>query len=119
MDFLPSSITSAGISSYFVSVTNVPTYFVTAVSFGNWPEARGRAACDCGNMVAPIAPRDFLPKSRRRIDHRHWRKLRLNFIDTHLSLLVPVMRDGEIITIQLRNQDGGLGSKASGHSAEQ
>src|SRR5438445_7771444 len=102
MDFLPSSITSAGISWYFVSVMKVPTYFVSPVFLEKSPGANGCAAPESATIVAAIAPKDALPKSRRRIHHHLLGNLRLNFIDPHFGLFVPVMRDGEIITVQLR-----------------
>jgi hypothetical protein len=42
--FFPSSITFAGISSYFVFTMNSVTYFVSPDDFGNSSELHGRVA---------------------------------------------------------------------------
>src|SRR5437879_793559 len=63
MDFLPSSMTPSGISSYFVEATNLPTYSVKRGALGkSLPGAS--PALEVARTVDPIIPRDALPKSR-------------------------------------------------------
>src|SRR5258708_6278596 len=94
MDFLPSSITLAGMSSYFVRTTKSPTYWVRPEVFGKSPGPGSASPFAVFTKTeAPIIPREVLPKSRRRIIHResgesmaecHTRELRL-----------PCRHDGE------------------------
>src|ERR1700730_16439054 len=75
MDFLPSSMTSAGIFSYLVCRTNCPTYRVSPGVFGKSLTetafaASARAASEgAASTAAPISPKDVLPNSRLRIIH--------------------------------------------------
>src|ERR1700737_1412842 len=80
MDFLPSSMTSAGILSYLVCRTNCPTYCVNPGAFGKStagttpvppePFASARAPSEgAASNVAPSSPKDVLPNSRLRIVH--------------------------------------------------
>src|ERR1700730_14572538 len=65
MDFLPSSSTSAGMSSYFVLTMNSATYLVSPGAFGNSAAGRGEACTrPRPNANADIAS-EFLNKSRR------------------------------------------------------
>src|SRR5580704_3746512 len=94
MDFLPSSITFAGMSSYFVRTTKSPMYFVRPGVFGKSTGPEFVAAFAVfAKTEAPITPSEVFPKSRRRIIHRgagqstaecHTRELRL-----------PCRHDGE------------------------
>src|SRR5579864_1397672 len=87
MDFLPSSITLSGMSSYFVLITKSPTCLVRPGVFGKSPSGTLAApSAVFAKTEAPIAAREVLPKSRRRIVHRdseqsmaecHTRELRL------------------------------------------
>src|ERR1700719_3655184 len=75
IDFLLSSMTSAGIFSDFVCRTNCPTYWVNPGVFGksmaatlpapSAPSASERSASN----PAPSNPKDVLPNSRLRISH--------------------------------------------------
>src|SRR6202047_2426270 len=74
MDFLPSSISSAGIFSYLVCRTNCPTYCVSPGVFGK--SAAGTLAASvpsasegAASTVAPRSPKDVLPNSRLCIVH--------------------------------------------------
>src|ERR1700693_1902914 len=77
IDFLPSSMTSAGIFSYLVCRTNCPTYCVNPGVFGKStagtvvaPAASVVATSEGGaSKVAPSSLRDVLPNSRLRIVH--------------------------------------------------
>src|ERR1700722_6701836 len=75
IDFLPSSMTSAGIFSYLVCRTNCPTYRVSPGVFGKSLTetafaASARAASEgAASTAAPISPKDVLPNSRLRIIH--------------------------------------------------
>src|SRR5437667_666514 len=65
MDFLPSSMTPSGISSYLVEATNWPTYSVKPGALGNSLPGTPRALPgEPARMVDPITPREALPKSR-------------------------------------------------------
>src|SRR5882757_5755048 len=66
MDFLPSSITLAGMSSYLVRDTKLPTQFVSPGVFGK-SSGLFPAFAELANTEAPIAAREVLPKSRRRM----------------------------------------------------
>src|SRR6267154_2722841 len=71
MDFLPSSTTSSGMSSYLLCCTKVPTYFVIPGLLGNSSaSAVASAGSELASTDAPITPREVFPKSRRRIVHR-------------------------------------------------
>src|SRR6266853_223940 len=77
MDFLPSSMTSSGISSYFVEATNLPTYSVKPGALGkSLPCAPPALPPEPARTVDPIAPREALPKSR----HITRVKLQLPFV---------------------------------------
>src|SRR5260370_24782466 len=76
IDFLPSSITCSGISSYVVVVTNLPTYSVRPGVWGKAaPDAGPARFADTESTREAIMPREALPKSRlsifspRRSDH--------------------------------------------------
>src|ERR1700688_3260038 len=75
IDFLPSSMTSAGIFSYLVCRTNCPTYCVSPGVFGKSTTetaflASARAASEgTASTAAPRTPKDVLPNSRLRIIH--------------------------------------------------
>src|SRR5260370_2062175 len=70
MDFLPSSMTSSGISSYFVEATNLPTYSVKPGALGkSLPCTPPALPPEPARTVDPIAPREALPKSRRNPFH--------------------------------------------------
>src|SRR5260370_21717518 len=83
MDFLPSSITSWGISWYFVPRTNWPTYSVK-------PGVLGKSLLDpppapfaeSVSILEAIKLRDTLPKSPLRILH-------LNYSRNNLARTVP------------------------------
>src|SRR5882724_263658 len=65
MDFLPSSMTSPGISSYFVEATNLLTYSVKPRALGkSLPDARPALSTEPARKVDPSTPREVLPKSR-------------------------------------------------------
>src|SRR4029077_5591444 len=65
IDFLPSSITSAGISSYFVWTMNSATDLVSPGAFGN--SAAGAGAASARRLVSARAEAasEVLNKSRR------------------------------------------------------
>src|SRR6266481_9077833 len=76
MDFLPSSMTSSGISSYFVEATNLLTYSVKPGALGkSLPCAPPALPPEPARTVDPIAPREALPKSRRNTFHLLFRSL--------------------------------------------
>src|SRR5579859_434561 len=94
MDFLPSSITLAGMSSYFVPTTKSPTYFVRPGDLGKSPVGRAAAPFALfAKTEAPSTPREVLPKSRRRIIHRDaWKSM----AECHTrELRLPCRHDGE------------------------
>src|SRR5713226_9574836 len=65
MDFLPSSMTSSGISSYFVEATNLPTYSVKPGALGkSLLLASPALSTEPARRVDPSTPREVLPKSR-------------------------------------------------------
>src|SRR5438309_3547192 len=65
IDFLPSSMTSSGISSYFAEATNLPTYSVNPGALGkSLPGASPALPVEAARTVDPITPREALPKSR-------------------------------------------------------
>src|ERR1700675_1008088 len=81
MDFLPSSMTKAGILSYLVCRTNCPTYWVNPGVFGkstagttpapSKPLPSAPAASEgAARNVAPSSPKDVLPKSRLCMVHQ-------------------------------------------------
>src|SRR5258707_6055591 len=65
MDFLPRSITSAGISSYFVLTMNSATYLVSPGAFGNSVAGTGDAYRRPRPSANAETAREFLNKSRR------------------------------------------------------
>src|SRR6266404_8973370 len=69
MDFLPSSMTSCGISSYFVDAINFPTYSVRPGAFAKSPAGVSAPFADRRNAVEAITPREAFPKSRLRMSH--------------------------------------------------
>src|ERR1700720_621834 len=74
MDFLPSSMTTAGVSSYLVCRTNCPTYCVNPGVLGKSaagapPPSASAASERSASNVAPSRPKDVLPNSRLRIVH--------------------------------------------------
>src|SRR5882724_3938111 len=65
MDFLPSSMTSPGMSSYFVEATNLPTYSVKPGALGkSLPGGSPALPTEPARKVDPSTPREVLPKSR-------------------------------------------------------
>src|SRR5258708_16546062 len=65
IDFLPSSMTSPGISSYFVETTNLPTYSVRPGALGkSFRGALPVLPIEAERRVDPSTPREVLPKSR-------------------------------------------------------
>src|SRR6267143_3646236 len=65
MDFLPSSMTSCGISSYFVEAINFPTYSVRPGALGKSVEDTAAALrAELTSKPDPITPREALPNSR-------------------------------------------------------
>src|SRR6266849_9316 len=65
IDFLPSSITCSGISSYVVVATNRPTYSVRPFVLGkSAPHAVPAPFTDVGTTLEATMPREALPKSR-------------------------------------------------------
>src|SRR6202030_4227680 len=70
MDFLPSSSTSAGISSYFVLTMNSATYLVSPGAFGNSAAGAGDAYRRPGPSARADIAKEFLNKSRRFINFR-------------------------------------------------
>src|SRR5436309_12644039 len=76
MDFLPSSMTSSGISAYFAEATNFPTYSVKPGALGKSSLGTSSALpSERARMVDPIAPREVLPKSRLNKVHLLFRTL--------------------------------------------
>src|ERR1700688_4938085 len=69
IDFLPSSITSAGMSSYFKLTMNSATDLVSPGAFGN--SAAGTEEASMRRLVSASADtaREFLNKSRRFMGH--------------------------------------------------
>src|SRR2546426_11366652 len=75
IDFFPSSMTSSGISSYFVEAINFPTYSVKVGALGkSLPDAPLSLAAEPAR-AAPITLREALPKSRRNTFHLLFRTL--------------------------------------------
>src|SRR5258705_9437936 len=70
MDFLPRSITSAGISSYLVLTMNSATYLVSPGAFGNSAAGTGDAYRRPRPSANAETAREFLNKSRRFITAR-------------------------------------------------
>src|SRR6266436_6334992 len=65
IDFLPSSMTSSGISSYFVEATNLPTYSVKPGALGkSLLLASPALSTEPARKADPSTPREVLPKSR-------------------------------------------------------
>src|SRR5260370_27465835 len=86
IDFLPSSMTSPGISSYLVETTNLPTYSVRPGALGkSFRGALPALPIECERRADPHTPRDGLPKSRLNKDHLLFR--------THISGLSAVSMD--------------------------
>src|SRR5260370_5530348 len=76
IDFLPSSMTSPGISSYFVEATNLPTYSVRPGALGK--SFRGTLPAlpiESATRVDPSTLREVLPKSRLNKVHLLFRTL--------------------------------------------
>src|ERR1700730_18207414 len=75
IDFLPRSMTSAGIFAYLGSRTNCPTYCVNPGVLGKSPAgppaapSAPAASEEAASTVAPNSPKDVLPNSRLRIVH--------------------------------------------------
>src|SRR5260221_2615025 len=93
VDFLPSSITPAGMSSYLVRTTKSPTYLVSPAVLGKSPGAGfSPARAVFARIEAPIAAREVLPKSRRRMIHQDARDFRAGSHTLHLP--PPCRRDG-------------------------
>src|SRR6516165_4191165 len=119
MDFLPRSITSAGMSSYLVIRMNVPTYFVRPGTCGNSANS-GRAAwpAESGNRETPRTPSEALPKSRLRIFH-HQEILGLNVVNTYFRIFAFMMVNGKIVSVPFRHENSRLGAKSTGNSGRQ
>src|SRR5260370_23132328 len=65
IDFLPSSMASPGISSYFVEATNLPTYSVRPGALGkSFRGALPALPIESERRVDPSTPRQVFPKSR-------------------------------------------------------
>src|SRR5579863_4158829 len=93
IDFLPSAITSAGMSSYFVRTTNSATYLVRPRVLGKSPgSGLFPARAVFARTEAPIAAREVLPKSRRRMTHQDAQHFRAG---CHTRELPPPDRRGE------------------------
>src|SRR5437588_152511 len=74
IDFLPSSMTSSGISSYFVEARNLPTYSVKPGTLGkSVPGAPPALPAKLARTVDPITPREALLKSRLNTVHLMFR----------------------------------------------
>jgi hypothetical protein len=116
IDFLPSSITCSGISSYVVVVTNRPTYSVRPFVLGkSAPNAVPAPFADAGTTLEAMMPREALPKSRLRIfsprgsddftDHelaipqKFTLKSGLHVVDPDFGFVILVMRHGQIVAI--------------------
>src|SRR6266850_2992318 len=70
MDFLPSSMTSSGISRYLVEATNLPTYSVKPGALGkSLPSTPPAPPAEPARTADPITPREALPKSRLNTFH--------------------------------------------------
>src|SRR5258708_7341113 len=69
IDFLPSSITSGGISSYFVLTMNSATDLVRPGAFGNSAGGAGEASTRRLVSASAEAAREVLNKSRRFMSH--------------------------------------------------
>src|SRR2546427_11562026 len=70
IDFLPSSMTSPGISSYFVEATNLPTYSVRPGALGkSFRGALPALPIESERRVDPSTPREVLPQSRLNKGH--------------------------------------------------
>src|SRR4029077_11580229 len=69
IDFLPSSITSGGISSYFVLTINSATDLVRPGAFGNSAGGAGEASTRLLVRASAEAAREVLNKSRRFMSH--------------------------------------------------
>src|SRR5713226_10366790 len=70
IDFLPNSITSAGISSYFVVATNRLTYSVRPWALGKSLPGRALAPpAELTSKLDAITPRAAFPQSRLRMFH--------------------------------------------------
>src|SRR5450759_1805996 len=69
IDFLPSSITSAGMSSYFVLTINSATDLVSPGAFGNSAAGAGEASTRRLVSARADTASEFLDKSRRFMSH--------------------------------------------------
>src|SRR5579863_6472908 len=69
IDFLPSSITSAGMSSYFVLTMNSATDLVSPGAFGNSAAGAGEASTRRLVNASADAASEFLNRSRRFMGH--------------------------------------------------
>src|ERR1700686_1914894 len=89
IDFLPSSITSGGMSAYFVVATKRPTYSVRPGVLGKSlaeaaPEP-GAARAGLTRAVEAIAPKASFPKSRRNISYPPFLEFTSGCILCHLE----------------------------------
>src|SRR6266851_2114739 len=76
IDFLPNSMTSPGISSYFVEATNLPTYSVRPGALGkSFRGALPALPIESERRVDPSTLREVLPKSRLNKVHPLFRTL--------------------------------------------
>src|SRR6266404_6026000 len=83
-DFLPSSMTSPGISSYFVEATNLLTYSVKPGASGKSLLGASLALpTEPARKVDPSTPREVLPKSRLNKVHPSFRMHTSSCISQH------------------------------------
>src|SRR5579863_7746196 len=69
IDFFPRSMTSGGISSYFVLTMNSATDFVSPGAFGNSAAGAGEESARCPVSARADAASEVLNKSRRFMIH--------------------------------------------------
>src|SRR5438477_341311 len=113
IDFFPSSMTSEGISSYLVSTTNFPTWFVSPRTCGK--SAREGIAVLSAEMkkeLEAMAPRDGLPNSRLCMAGVEI-LLRLYIVHPHFGVFAFAVRHSQVVAIQFGHENAGFCAKAS------